>query len=40
MRLDDVGLEDQGDVLEDALRDRRGSGLPPDADRAGAGMDR
>ena len=27
-RLDDVGLEDQGDVLDDELRDRRGSGTP------------
>ena len=27
-RLDDVGLEDQGDVLEDDLRDRRSKGTP------------
>lgn len=27
--LDDVGLEDRGDVLEDELRDRRSSGAPP-----------
>lgn len=27
--LDDVGLEDQGEVLEDELRDRRSSGAPP-----------
>lgn len=26
--LDHVGLEDQGDVVEDQLRDRRGSGVP------------
>jgi len=26
--LDDVGLEDQGDAVEDQLRDRRGSGVP------------
>jgi len=32
-RLDDVGLDDQGDILEDELRDRRGSGLPPSIDR-------
>lgn len=32
-RLDDVGLEDRGDVLEDELRDRRGSGVPPSVDR-------
>lgn len=31
-RLDDVGLDDQGDVLDDALRDRRGSGVAPPAD--------
>ena len=34
-RLDDVGLEDQGDVLEDELRDRNSSGTPA----AGAGED-
>ena len=27
--LDDVGLEDQGDVLDDQLRDRRSRGAPP-----------
>jgi len=27
--LDDVGLEDQGEVLEDDLRDRRSRGAPP-----------
>lgn len=32
-RLDDVGLDDQGDVLDDQLRDRRGSGTQP-AERA------
>lgn len=32
-RLDEVGLEDQGDVVEDALRDRRGRGLPGSATR-------
>lgn len=32
-RLDDVGLEGRGDVLEDDLRSRRSNGLPPDADR-------
>jgi len=30
--LDDVGLEDQGDVLEDQLRDRRSRGVPPQDD--------
>jgi len=30
--LDDVGLEDQGDVLEDQLRDRRSRGGPPQED--------
>lgn len=25
-RLDDVGLDDQGDIVEDQLRDRRSSG--------------
>ena len=30
--LDDVGLEDQGDVLEDQLRDRRSRGAPPEDD--------
>ena len=39
-RLDDVGLEDRGDVLEDDLRDRRSRGLPPDADRDKADADR
>lgn len=39
-RLDDVGLEDRGDVLEDDLRDRRSRGLPPDADRDQADGDR
>ena len=39
-RLDDVGLEDRGDVLEDDLRDRRSRGLPPDADRDLADDDR
>ena len=27
-RLDDVGLDDQGDVADDQLRDRRSSGTP------------
>ncbi|KQY52232.1 hypothetical protein [Lysobacter sp. Root494] len=27
-RLDDVGLDDQGDVADDQLRDRRSSGSP------------
>lgn len=27
--LDDVGLDDQGEVLEDELRDRRSRGAPP-----------
>lgn len=31
-RLDDVGLDDQGDVLDDQLRDRRSSGTPSDDD--------
>lgn len=36
-RLDDVGLEDQGDVVEDHLRDRRSSGAPgSDASDPGA----
>ena len=39
-RLDDVGLEDRGDVLEDDLRDRRSRGLSPDADRDLADDDR
>ena len=40
--LDDVGLEDQGDVLDDQLRDRRSRGAPPlansgeDVDEPGA----
>ena len=29
-RLDDVGLDDQGEVVEDQLRDRRSSGAAPD----------
>lgn len=29
-RLDDVGLDDQGDVIDDELRDRRSSGTRPD----------
>lgn len=33
-RLDDVGLDDQGDVIDDELRDRRSSGTKPD-ERAG-----
>jgi hypothetical protein len=33
-RLDDVGLDDQGDVADDQLRDRRSSGTPLD-DHAG-----
>lgn len=32
-RLDDVGLDDRGDVLEDDLRDRRSRGGPPDTQR-------
>ena len=32
-RLDDVGLDDRGDVLEDDLRDRRSRGGPPDPER-------
>ena len=28
-RLDDVGLEDEGDVLDDALRDRGSNGVSP-----------
>jgi hypothetical protein len=28
-RLDDVGLDDQGDVADDQLRDRRSSGREP-----------
>ena len=32
-RLDDVGLDDRGDVLEDELRDRRSRGGPPDTQR-------
>lgn len=28
-KLGEVGLEDQGEVLEDHLRDRRSSGAPP-----------
>ena len=31
-----VGLEDQGDVVEDELRDRRSSGLPVADDRDNA----
>ena len=31
-RLDDVGLDDQGDILDDELRDRRSSGVPWQAD--------
>lgn len=27
-RLDDVGLDDRGEALEDELRDRRSSGVP------------
>lgn len=27
-RLDDVGLDDQGDIVDDQLRDRRSSGTP------------
>lgn len=27
--LDDIGLDDQGEVLEDQLRDRRSRGAPP-----------
>jgi hypothetical protein len=29
-RLDDVGLDDQGDAMDDQLRDRRSSGTPAD----------
>lgn len=36
--LDDVGLEDQGDVLEDQLRDRRSRGAPPQ-DESGEDVD-
>ena len=39
-RLDDVGLEDRGDVLEDDLRDRRSRGLPQESDRDIADDDR
>lgn len=35
-RLDDVGLDDQGDAVEDQLRDRRSSG----SGAAGSGDDR
>ena len=31
-RLDDVGLDDRGDILEDDLRDRAGNGLLPARD--------
>ena len=31
-RLDDIGLDDQGDVLDDELRDRGSSGIAPPAD--------
>jgi len=33
--LDDIGLEDQGEVLEDQLRDRRSRGAPPQGDTTG-----
>lgn len=34
-RLDDVGLEDEGEVLEDHLRDRRSKGAPAAGDKSG-----
>ena len=30
--LDDIGLVDQGEVLEDQLRDRRSRGAPPEGE--------
>lgn len=38
--LDDIGLDDRGEILEDQLRDRRSRGAPPtDGDEEGEAGD-